>query len=239
MEAKFLRSLLMLLAMAIGITAKTGEIAKDEPHLDPLEFSYLTLWKYTLAECEARGINGSTITSSWIGVRRCLRTKLDVIAFNMDSMRLNVDNQKAILEKHCPNLRKASSCFGPFMKNVKACVQDDNYEIFVAMRNWITGVLEHICDDNGAQIKYDRVKHEKCTTELGQYVFECAAQNIIDKQYSNRKSLSEEDCRMIERAKDCLLVKLKDCSVFSAAAQLFYDHFIRITSCAPVVDDGN
>lgn len=44
-------------------------------------------------------------------------------------------------------------------------------------------------------VEYDRVKHEKCTAELGQYVFECAAQNIIDKQYSNRKSLSEEDCR--------------------------------------------
>ncbi|XP_062704680.1 uncharacterized protein LOC134286980 [Aedes albopictus] len=239
------RLLLSLLVAASTIGARAGTVpaADDAPQLDPLEFSYLTLWKYTLAECEKHGVNGSIITKSWIGVRRCLRTKLDVIAFNMDSMRLDVDNQQAILEKHCPNLMQASGCFDPFMKNVKSCVQGDNFEIFEAMRNWITDVLEHICEDNGARIKYDRVKHEKCTAELGQYVFECAAQNIIDKQYSNRKSLSGEDCSMIQRAKDCLVIKLKECSVFSAAAQLFYDNFIRITSCTAAAtaanDDGN
>lgn len=46
-------------------------------------------------------------------------------------------------------------------------------------------------------LEYDRLKHEKCTLELGQYIFECAALNIVDKQYSNRKSLSDEDCGFV------------------------------------------
>ncbi|XP_065084237.1 uncharacterized protein LOC135706534 [Ochlerotatus camptorhynchus] len=150
---------LFVVAVVVSTTAdaKVGRADStstedSEPQLDPLEFSYLTLWKYTLAECDKKGVNGSIITHSWIGVRSCLRSKLDVIAFNMDSMRLDVDNQQAILEKHCPNLRHAKGCFEPFMKNVKSCVQEDDYEIFEAMRDWITGVLEHICEDNGARI---------------------------------------------------------------------------------------
>lgn len=97
-----LLSFLVAATLVSAVCGKVGTHPEDgEPQLDPLEFSYLTLWKYTLAECEKRGVNGSIITRSWIGVRRCLRTKLDVIAFNMDSMRLDVDNQQAILEKYC------------------------------------------------------------------------------------------------------------------------------------------
>lgn len=67
-------------------------------------------------------------------------------------------------------------------------------------------------------LEYDRLKHEKCTLELGQYIFECAALNIVDKQYSNRKSLSNEDCRfvrtLLDRQSLIVVGKLFDVFIF-------------------------
>ncbi|XP_058466061.1 uncharacterized protein LOC131439270 [Malaya genurostris] len=239
MKAPYLQLLLapvvvLIVTIVLGPSGTTsashGEPGSDA-QLDPMEFSYLSLWKYAEAECEKKGINGSEITTSWIGVRSCLRKKLDVVQFNLDALRLDLDTQQSILEKHCPNLSKATNCFGPFMKVVKSCVPEQNFEIFESLRGWFADVLAHICEDNGKNIKYDKAKHEKCANEMGAYIFECAAQNIIDKQYDDRKSFTEEDCSMLVRAKNCLVNKLNDCSVFSMVAQLFYEHFIRITSC--------
>ncbi|XP_055533938.1 uncharacterized protein LOC129723624 isoform X2 [Wyeomyia smithii] len=227
-----LRFLTLLIIVGLSATLVQAQTVTTESPLDPMEFSYLTLWKYAETECVKKGINGSEITKSWIGVRACLRTKLDVVQFNLDSLRLDLDTQSAILEKHCPKLRTATDCFDPFMETVKRCVPEGNYEIFEALQHWVADVLDYICKDNGAQIKYDKAKHEKCAREVGAYIFECAAQNIIAKEYDDRKSFNEEDCRMLVRVRDCLVNKLSDCSVFSASAQLFYDNFIHITSCA-------
>ncbi|XP_055601842.1 uncharacterized protein LOC129750793 [Uranotaenia lowii] len=202
-----------------------------QPALDPMDFSYQTLWQFAKSECEKRGFNASIITRSWIDVRRCFRKSIDVVQFNTDSIRLNVDNQQAVLEKHCPNLMQATSCFGPFMITIRDCVPDENYEIFEALQQWITGVLEYICEDNGKNIVYDRVKHENCTKELNNYIFMCAMENIMRKQYDDRKSFNQEDCSMIVRTKNCLVNKLAECSVFKAAAELFYENFVKITSC--------
>ncbi|KAL1392852.1 hypothetical protein quinque_005253 [Culex quinquefasciatus] len=221
----------LLILTLLSLCDRIRADSNDESLLDPMEFSYVNLWKYAESECEKKGINGSIITRTWINVRACLRNTLDVIQFNMDAIRLDADNQRTILAKHCPNLRKAPNCFEPFMVAVKGCVPEKNYEIFEALRGWIESVLGHVCKDDGAHIVYDRVKHEKCTNELGGYIFECAALNIINKQYDDRKALTEEDCGSLVRAKDCLLNKLSECSVFAAATQLFYDNFIRITSC--------
>ncbi|XP_058838237.1 uncharacterized protein LOC131693954 [Topomyia yanbarensis] len=240
MKAPSSGTLLVLLIILIGATIriKAQTTARNinnndatESPLDPMEFSYFTLWKYTETECEKKGINGSVITTTWIGVRNCLRKTLDVVQFNMDSLRLDLDTQQAILQKHCPNLMKATNCFEPFMKTVKSCVPESNYEIYEALKGWFSSVMEHVCRDNGTYIKYDKAKHEKCSAEMGAYIFECAALNIIDKQYEDRKSFTEEDCSMLVRVKNCLVNKLNDCSVFSMIAQLFYDHFIKITSC--------
>lgn len=86
------------------------------------------------------------------------------------------------------------------MVAVKGCVPEKNYEIFEALRGWIESVLGHVCKDDGAHIVYDRVKHEKCTNELGGYIFECAALNIINKQYDDRKALTDEDCGYVDQA---------------------------------------
>lgn len=54
------------------------------------------------------------------------------------------------------------------MKVVKTCVQEDDYEIFESMRDWITGVMEHICDDNGSRISKS-IRRVKSTTILRKF----------------------------------------------------------------------
>uniref|UniRef100_A0AAG5DAC9 Uncharacterized protein n=1 Tax=Anopheles atroparvus TaxID=41427 RepID=A0AAG5DAC9_ANOAO len=208
--------------------------AEDVPPVDApdaMDFSYAQLWRYAQQQCETKGIAPSEFTNSWLAVRRCLKQTLDVVQLNEDSMRMDIDNQQVILGRHCPQLFEGVKCFDPFVEMVKGCVNADSFEIFQALRRWFQDILEYLCENNGANISYDKQKHDNCTGEINKYIITCAAEHIIATPQLNRKTLSEEHCSALATAKDCLLGKLKDCSVFANGARLFYENFIRITSC--------
>uniref|UniRef100_A0A182QCY9 Secreted protein n=1 Tax=Anopheles farauti TaxID=69004 RepID=A0A182QCY9_9DIPT len=198
---------------------------------DALDFSYGQLWRYAQQQCSTKGITPTEFTHSWLAVRRCLKNTLDVVQLNEDSMRLDVGNQRDILSRHCPKLFEAVKCFDPFMDMVKGCVSAESYEIFQALRSWFEDILNYLCEDNGANIVYDKEKHDSCTREINRHIITCAAENLIATPELNRKALSEESCSALATAKDCLLGKLKECDVFANGARLFYENFIQITSC--------
>ncbi|XP_053674758.1 uncharacterized protein LOC128725065 [Anopheles nili] len=220
-----------LLLLAVLITTGIAEELDKVDAPDALDFSYARLWRYAQQQCETKGITPTEFTRSWLDVRRCLKNTLDVVQLNEDSMSLDLDNTEVILSRHCPKLFVGVKCFDPFMDIVKSCVNAESYEIFQALRGWFQDILEYLCENNGANIVYNKQKHDACTREINKYIITCAAENLIGTPEVNRKTLSEENCNALATAKDCLLGKLKDCSVFANGARLFYDNFIQITSC--------
>ncbi|XP_058122055.1 uncharacterized protein LOC131282100 [Anopheles ziemanni] len=208
--------------------------AEEAPQVEPpsaMDFSYAQLWKYAQQQCETKGITPSEFTKSWLAVRQCLKEKLNVVQLNEDSMRMDIDNQHDILGRHCPDLFEGVKCFDPFVSMVQGCVNTESFEIFQALRGWFQGILEYLCENNGANVVYDKNKHDNCTHEINKYIITCAAEHVVLSPELNRKTLTQENCNSLATAKDCLLGKLKDCSVFANGARLFYENFIQITSC--------
>ncbi|XP_040155435.1 uncharacterized protein LOC120895807 [Anopheles arabiensis] len=222
-----MRVILMLTLLAVAHAEGPSQV--DAP--DALDFSYARLWRYAQQQCGTKGITSTEFTHSWLGVRRCLKNTLDVVQLNEDSMRLDIGNEEEILGRHCPKLYQGAKCFNPFMDMVKGCVSEESYEIFEALRSWFHDILEYLCENNGANVEYDKQKHDTCTREINRHIITCAAENLIATPEVNRKTLSEENCNALAIAKDCLLKKLKDCGVFANGARLFYENFIQITSC--------
>ncbi|XP_053663819.1 uncharacterized protein LOC128712979 [Anopheles marshallii] len=221
---------ILVILLAVGAATHAEEPTQvDAP--DALDFSYTRLWRYAQQQCSLKGITPTAFTHSWLAVRRCLKDALDVVQLNTDSMRLDLGNQEEILGRHCPNLFEGVKCFNPFLDMVKGCVTEESFEIFQALHNWFHDILEYLCEKNGANIEYDKEKHDACTREVNKYIITCAAENLIATPEVNRKTLSEANCNALATAKDCLLEKLKSCGVFANGARLFYENFIQITSC--------
>ncbi|XP_055597868.1 uncharacterized protein LOC129747599 [Uranotaenia lowii] len=143
--------------------------------------------------------------------QKCIPQIVDMSALTEDIQTLTNSTRAAFAQKYCPQFNLSVPCFGEAFDGLAKCSGKDQPDKMKTLNfKIIYSFVDAVCRNDGLLIMgFLDPKFSSCLPEFVQSAFGCGAASLLNAK--SLEHLTEQQCRDMKGAQDCMREKVEKC----------------------------
>ncbi|XP_049299369.1 uncharacterized protein LOC125772066 isoform X6 [Anopheles funestus] len=168
------------------------------------------------------------LMESFRSATNCSVAVIDMEGFMSEAKTLSNETRTTFFPRYCPQLRMAYKCSNKFVKDLRPCMEEDDFTLVKRIGYRLPYAVEQVCNNDGEILfQFNEPKYTECFAKVSDSFDECLT-------FLNG-SMTRDQCPQLPGFRQCLEDKVK-LPEFISVYNLLNSTLFRMTPCRYYVD---